>query len=494
MESREELQAQQYKFDKYNSVPTSLISQEVAGLYGQSLLREINELVNLYTIYEKGAFFITEGSNGDYIPSDLRYKHAKTLIDKQARFLFSKEPDFSIQVSGEKSDERDKAQSDLQKFLDEVLKKNKFKGNLVRAARDCFIAKRIAIMLNFNNKGIKINVIPSLEFVYDTDEEGNLSKIIAFYTIHDNQNKMEQRIYKKKYYMGEDNLCHVVEEIYDGTGTVVETIIEDMKTKFTYIPAVVIVNGGLLGDMLGVSDIEDVSDYESWYSRLSNADMDAERKGMNPVKYTIDMDSESTKDLSQGAGSYWDLSSDQNQDNVSPQVGVLESNMSYSSSLDSTLGRIKTTMYSQMDMPDTSSEALQGLVTSGKTLKAIYWPLIVRCDEKMKDWAPAFEFMIRTIIDGAKLYPECKTPYDNKEVPDVVFEVSVENQYPLPEDEVEEKTIDIQEVNAQTMSKKAYMKKWRGLTSEEADEELKQIALERQILEDSIVPATDLQV
>jgi hypothetical protein len=32
------------------------------------------------------------------------------------------------------------------------------------------------------------------------------------------------------------------------------------------------------------------------------------------------------------------------------------------------------------------------------------------------------------------------------------------------------------------------MKKWRNLTDDEADEELKQIALERQLLEDSYLP------
>ena len=37
------------------------------------------------------------------------------------------------------------------------------------------------------------------------------------------------------------------------------------------------------------------------------------------------------------------------------------------------------------------------------------------------------------------------------------------------------------------MSRKAYMKKWRNLTDEEADVEIKQIALERQILEDSFM-------
>ena len=45
--------------------------------------------------------------------------------------------------------------------------------------------------------------------------------------------------------------------------------------------------------------------------------------------------------------------------------------------------------------------------------------------------------------------------------------------------------MDISEVESKVMSKKAYMKKWRQLTDDEVLEELEQIALERQLLEDS---------
>ena len=48
-------------------------------------------------------------------------------------------------------------------------------------------------------------------------------------------------------------------------------------------------------------------------------------------------------------------------------------------------------------------------------------------------------------------------------------------------------------MTAQTMSKKAYMVKWRGLTDDEALDELKQIALERQLLEDSFMPTEQTQ-
>lgn len=95
------------------------------------------------------------------------------------------------------------------------------------------------------------------------------------------------------------------------------------------------------------------------------------------------------------------------------------------------------------------------------------------------------EHIVKTIIDGAKLYPGSAKPFVEDPIPDVPFEVRVDNQYPLPEDEQEEKNIDLAEVQAQTMSKKSYMRKWRNLTDEEADLELQQIAKERELLEDS---------
>ena len=130
---------------------------------------------------------------------------------------------------------------------------------------------------------------------------------------------------------------------------------------------------------------------------------------------------------------------------------------------------------------------LKGVVSSGKTLKAIYWDLIVRCDEKMLAWRPALQFLGRCIIEGVRLYPKAGQFYIDEALPDVGYTIRVDNQYSLPEDEQEEKQTDLAEVTAQTMSRKSYMKKWRNLTDDEAEEELRQIALERQILEDSFM-------
>jgi hypothetical protein len=159
--------------------------------------------------------------------------------------------------------------------------------------------------------------------------------------------------------------------------------------------------------------------------------------------------------------------------------------MNYSSALKTTLDRIKTTAYEEIDMPNVTLESLQGTITSGKGLKAIYWPLIVRCKEKMKMWGPQLRKMVDIIIEGAMVYPNCIESYTDDKIIPVAYEVKVEQNTPLPEDEAEEKNLDLSEVDSQVMSKKAYMMKWRGLTDEEATEELQQIALERQIIEDA---------
>lgn len=478
---------------EYNlGIPPSLIKDELTGLYGANVLRDMYDVIRLYDIYDNGASYVVDNIK-DYTPAELRFKTIKAIINKEARFLFSKTPDIWVEVDlGEDKESKEKAKelaSVYQDLVDKVLLENDFKQALIKAAKDCFISKRVALFFNINeDSGIQISFLPSLEFVYDVDPNNAniITKIIAFYALNDEKAKSEQRIYKKKYWM-ENGFAYYSEQVFDGMGNVVEILTENQQTKFPYIPAWVIVNEGLTGDLIGESEVDLLADYESWYSRMAAADLDAERKGMNPIRYTIDADPGSTKDLSIAAGSFWDLSSDQNQaQDRAAQVGVLDTPMSYSSALSITLDRVKNMMYEQCAVPNVSPEALKGIVSSGKTLKAIYWDLIVRCDEKMLSWRPAIQKMVQCIIDGARLYPAAVTEYLNGEtLPTEEFSVRVDNQYPLLEDETEEKTVDLSEVANHTMSKRAYMKKWRNLTDDEVDEELKNIALERQILEDS---------
>lgn len=471
------------------TIPSSFITSELSGLFGSHVLTEMSEIIGFYKVYEKGAEFTAEGSNGDYVPADLRYKQATSLINKEARFLFARTPDLWVRTEGDTDKDRE-TRTQLQSLVDKVLQANGFRAKLIKAAKDCFIGKRVGYMVNFNEvkQTIKVNFLPSLEFVYETDPEDTerLTKFVAFYITVDTENKNNQRIYRKKYWM-QNGFCWIEEGLYNGIGELVEAITTARATKFTYIPAGVILNDGLTGDMDGESDLQGLDDFESWYSRIANANIDSERKGMNPVRYAIDMNPNSTKNLSVAPGAFWDLQTDQAlaSENGQGKLGVLETTPGYTNDLNYTLSRIRSAMYEQVDVPDVSPDALKGVVSSGKTLRAIYWGLIVRCDEKMLAWGPALERIVELIIEGSRLYPGSARGYVSWSIPEIPFEVEVTNQYPLPEEEAEEKTIDLAEVEAQTMSRRSYMKKWRNLTDDEADEELRQIAREREILEDT---------
>lgn len=118
---------------------------------------------------------------------------------------------------------------------------------MVKAAKDCFIGKRIAWFVNFDEvkQKITIDFIPSLEFIFETDETdiNKLTKIVAFYTVLDSDNKAEQVIYKKKYWLDENtNICWINEALYDGLGNLKEELIPERPTLFEgIIPAGVII-------------------------------------------------------------------------------------------------------------------------------------------------------------------------------------------------------------------------------------------------------------
>lgn len=471
----------------FNRIPYALINAEITG-GAKDTLDELTEICKYYKVYKKGASFTVEGTNGDYVPAKLNYKMAASLINKEARFLFAEPPDITVEPKGDVGKITEDAKNALTVMNDlvkTILDANKFEEALIKAAKDCFIGKRVAGLVNFNeDDGVTVTFLPSTQFIYDT-KVGNpnvLTKFVCFIIVKNSITLSEKRIFKKKFELVDD-VVYLEEILYDGAGKELEVVTEYQETLMPMIPATIFINDGLTGEDTGESEIEILQDDESWYSKLSNADIDAQRKSMNPTKYTIDMESNSTKNLSTAAGALWDLGSDQNLDKPHPAVGMLEPSMSYSSSLDTTLKRVKKSAYNQVDMPDI--EEVQATITSGKALKAIYWPLIVRCKEKMKMWGPQLRQMVNIIIQGAMVYPNCIERYIDDVISPVAYEISVVGNLPIPEDEIEEKNMDLSEVESKTMSRKAYMKKWRGLTDDEVQAELEQIALERQMIEDS---------
>lgn len=458
------------------------VTAELTGLYGSAVLQEMNDILRLYDIYEGRENFIDKTEEKDYTQTEKKTNLIKKLIKEESRFLFGKTPELYVQSKNDTDTDKDKA-GEINLYLNKILKDNLFSEKLVKGARDCFIGKRAAIKLyaNQDTKEIRIMFLPSLEFIYESDEENpnELKKIIFFYQTNKEVEKDKQRIWKQKYEMI-DGRCILNEGIYNGNGILIEPINVDIDLQLSGIPCYVIINDGLSGDPFGESDVKELLDNQIQYNRLSSEDVDTLRKGMDRIIYGVDIDPEASEKFKLKPGAFWDVPTDPTAEGKQATLGTIPTDFGYGEKIESSLKRIKSDMYEMLNVPMLSNDELKGMMTSGKTMKALYWQLITRCEEKMMAWRPALEWLIRAILEITEVY-------QIEKLPQLDYTVTVENNYPLQEDEDEEKTLDLQQVNAQAMSRKTFIKKWQGVTDDVADAEIKQIALEREMLEESYV-------
>ena len=452
------------------------IQAEITGLYGSEVIKEMDEVIKLYEIYE-GEGQKWHNEELDYIPTKKRTNYIKKLIKEEARFLFGKTPIFEIKSL---NDNEESKVEELNNYIGKILKDNLFSEKLVKGARDAFIGKRVAIKLHADtvSKSIRVMFVPSLEFIYEPFEDkiDELKKIIFFHQMNQATEKSEQVIWKQKYEMI-NNKCILNEGFYDGYGNLLESLAVNVDLKLTGIPAYVILNDGLSGDLQGESDVAEIFENAMAYNMLASEDIDTLKKGMNRTIYGIDIAAEASKHFKLKPGAYWDIETSPLADGKQAQIGTISTDFNYDARMENTLNRIKTDMFEVLNIPIISNSDLQGIITSGKSMKALYWQLITRCEEKWKAWKPALEWMIKAILEITEVY-------NIEQLPKLDYVVMAENQYPLQEDEDNEMLLDIQKVNAQVMSRKSFIKKWGNIVDDVADEELKQIQLEKQMLED----------
>ena len=472
------------------------IALELYGPYGPDVLRKLGEIEKYYKIYEEGARFETDDS-GDYVPAKLRSHQIKQLIRREAQFQFGKAPEIRVSCPDEeKVDGKRPNESAMQDYLDAVMKGNRLPDKLIKGARDCAIGGRVALKANLTEEKCTFSFVPADGFVFDTDMDDvdKLERITFFYTTKDDPDKARQEIWVQKYWM-ENGRCKVSERFTDGYGQTLpwDGARENADTGLDRIPAYVILNDGLSGDTDGESEVKELMADDSWYGRLKSANIDSLRKGMNQIVWMYGADPESGETFRYAPGALWDIKGDPAQAGVNSnaanvQVGTIENSFSYAGAYQNTLANIKQDMHDLLGVPDLNLESTRSLITSGKGLKALYWPLICRCEEKMNAWRPALEWLAELLLYAGSLFPALRQAYG--EFTPAPHEISVDNQYPLPEDESEEKQLDLAEVAGNVRSIRSYLMKWggpdsKGLDADEADAQLQQIVREQRMLEDS---------
>lgn len=451
-----------------------ILLTELSGLYGQTVLRDIGNIIRLYEFYDGRGQDWPLPKGLDYKPTKKRVNLVKKLIKREAEFMFGRAPEIAFH-SAEKS--MTETVTRVQAAFDAALKRSQWNNKLMQAGRDCFIGKRIALKISGGrDRDTRVSFRPSTEFVYTTmdDDCDALSKIIFFYQTNNEPERANQRLWKQKYWL-EDGKCRMNEGIYNGFGELLEGG-EDVDTGLDFIPCYVIINDGLTGDMSGESDVEELIDLQNDYNHMISDDADALRFNMFPQTVAVDAKAESLAAITISPGALIDLQTDPVKEGAQARLDKLEAGFSYSERFEAAVTRTKNDMYDLLSVPNVGLEQLRGLMQSGKSMKALYWELISRCEGKWSAWRPALEWLAFAVLKMEAVYHGLA--YDESKLT-----VNVESLYPILEDDFDEMANDMQEVTHQVRSRKSYIEKWG--TASDPDAELLQIKKEETLFADS---------
>ena len=420
----------------------------------------------------------------DYIPTqDIRNK-VKQLLNKQARFMFGKEPTLILKpddpVDKEKCEE-------LRRFLDNIFEFNKFWKNTKKAFLMCTLKKRVLLRVEAN-PGMPIVIkFENIEDFYYKEINGMLLKTRFFeedeqnvfkdsdtdkiYYIHeyyyDRPNKQaEQQAYYRKLIFKGDNLKEPVDVVENPTG-------------FLNIPCWLIKNGGELGDMFGESDLDDLKESQNQYNRKNSDYADALKFQMFGAESIIDGDADDVNKLTIAPNAVHAVRTDAAAKDSGKQAVMqrLEYNMGSAEAVNAYLDRIDKDMRDVLDMPTIKDLSN---IPSAKAMKYMYNDLISRCEEKWSDWEPVFKDLVNFILQAAAV---CYKGTFKKEWLNLNYTLIFEHNYPIPSDEEDKKKLAIEEVNANVRSHKSYIKDFGD--EEDAEAEFKEIINEMVLLSES---------
>jgi len=457
-----------------------LLKTELQGLYGDQL-EKVNQILEWYEIYDGKQEWITK-SDLDYIPTKKITNIIKKLIDTRARFMFGREPFFDvrpIEMDQEGSTTHKDLAQEKEDLLHQILKDNKFHSKLLKARKDCSIGGKIAIKLwGHKDVGLKIVFSPAMEFFpqYNIDDIDELEKIVFIYALNNESDPEKQRV-KKQVWEMVGNKCILNESTHDGRGNIISVEYQDYDTKLDFIPVTIITNGGLTGETEGLSDVKELWSNQDAYNKLTSDDIDALKFQMFGQNVVTDAAESSLENMVIAPGGTIDLQTDIQHSTQGRQAAMyrLESQFSYKDKFEDTVNRIKNDMYDTLDVPNVSLEQLRGLMQSGKSMKALYWGLMAACDEDWIEWGDALQQMVEYIFKMIDTY----NLYDARAIARYETALEIERTYPIQEDEIEQRRIDMEEVISQVKSRQTYINKWSNV--EDVDKEIETILEEKQL-------------
>ncbi|WP_443660472.1 phage portal protein [Clostridium algidicarnis] len=393
----------------------------------------------------------------DYVPSQVIDNKIKPLINKQARFMFGKEPDILFKPLDNKDKE---TCEELRQYVDAILNASKFWSNTFKAFRLASVTKRVMLRLEANpGQPIRLYWHDINDFNYEVDPNDitklNKVTLVRQDTSTANKEQSEQIWYRYTYYMKDDNeelSCYLKVETYKGNNLDAPINVEDKDTGLSKIPCWVIANEQSITSPYGVTDIKDLRPLQDSYNRRLSDFNDSLRFLMFGQTVFIDAKPKGVNDAKIAPNSVVALVSlDEEGKKASAQR--LESNFTNAEPVKMYLKILEDSMYEKLGIP--KPESLQD-VPSAKTIKYMYTELVARCEEKWHDWEPNIRSMLRLVVEACgkfNCYEDWNHEWDN-----LLYSIVLNKNYPIPEDEEDKKRLAMEEVVANVRSHRSYIK------------------------------------
>lgn len=489
-----------------NYVNESLRNQ-LLGIYAgdPDILAEHQEVIGFYNFYEGKAKTendllneVTAGQSWlvppglDYKPSQDIRNHAKKLIKKQARFMLSVPPTIISKPRDKKN--KDAAEGKKQ-FLEEILDETEFWNDAYKAFLDSTIGKRVLLVANANpgeEISFKFYTMPEFTFEVDPNNYKKLIQVIIAYQDSETEGKVleEQVWHRWKYYMNEQTGTAWFDYgQFDGRGRLIEGTEEVKDTKLDELPCRVITNGGLTGEIEGKSDLADLIDLANAYNRTMSDFRDALRFKMFEQPVFTDADPQSVEAVKVAPNALIDLKTDPaSGEGKQAKADMLSSTFNFVEAAETYLELTKADMYELMDQP--RPEDIKN-VPSGKAFKMLFYDLMARCEEKWNDWEPVVLWTLNFIVKATKQF-SLYNGYEGRQYLETDARLMLRHNYPIPEDEAEQKKTALEEVKGNTKSIRTYIREFGDVLDE--DQEFKEIIEEIKALSEAEADSFNTQL
>ncbi len=404
-----------------------------------------------------------------YVPTVLVINLANWFVRKRASWMFEVAPD--IEIIGTSIDppeemskvgykpsrkqlKQDSRAADREDILYKIWGENRFEEKLIAGAVDYFVGGTCALKLRYlPGNGIKMEFAPAHEVfpIPNKDEPTKLDGVVfaSHYRNFDH-------VWRQEWKMGESGTCWVHEAIYDATTfKEIEERIPMTDTKLPFIPVVLFPNDALSNNLFGESYLRDLIPLFDQYNITMSDATDSLRFSMFAVTVMLNAPPDAEKTVKVSPQEIWNLGGD------GVDVKKLESSFNYSGALGDFLTRLENVMHMLGEVPDITPDRIRGFgLVSGVALKLLYSDLVSATQRSWRVWksrlALANEYILQMLetYQGDKDFPYRDLPiksiggnYSNRIIPHL----------PLPENEAEIVSLEIQKMSSSLQSVKGAM-------------------------------------